>query len=49
MKKFRPFFARTINAIPHASRPMSSPFDPNGSYTGTSEFDDIPTQDADDL
>lgn len=30
-------------------RPISSPYDPNGSYTGTSEFDDVPTQDVDDL
>lgn len=27
----------------------SSGFDPNGSYTGLSEIDETPTQDADDL
>lgn len=48
MNKFRPFFLRYRGAN-SIERPMSSPFDPNGSYTGTSEFDDIPTQDADDL
>ena len=48
MNKLRPIFLR-YRSTHSTRRPMSSPFDPNGSYTGTSEFDDIPTQDADDL
>lgn len=49
MKKFRQFISINRDRRPCKYRPISSPFDPNGSYTGTSEFDDIPTQDADDL
>lgn len=48
MNKLRPIFLR-YRSTHSTERPMSSPFDPNGSYTGTSEFDDIPMQDADDL
>lgn len=34
---------KTINAF------RKSTYDPNGSYTGLSEIDEVPTQDADDL
>lgn len=49
MHKLRPLILDLQEARYDKYRPMSSPFDPNGSYTGTAEFDDIPTQDADDL
>ncbi|MGN0788392.1 MAG: hypothetical protein ACI4MY_00525 [Christensenellales bacterium] len=48
MNKFRRILSRNRNDKVKY-RPISSPYDPNGSYTGTSRFDDIPTQDADDL